>query len=421
MSMQSLLILGRQPALSLAELESLYGANKLRPVGQLAALIDVDPCLLAFERLGGAVKFAKVLAELNTINWEEIGNFLIHNSPKHSRLMPPGKMRLGISAYGFKQAPREVQRLAFNIKQSIRATKRSVRVAPNNDPALNTAQVIHNQLTGKTGWELLIVKDGSKTIIAQTVKVQDIAAYTRRDRQRPARDLKVGTLPPKLAQIIINLAAGPLPASTEQSICDSRAQKTDLKTSFADSVLLDPFCGSGVILQEAAIMGYNCLGSDLNPRMIDYAKANLKWLREIAQSPISANIAVTLMQRDATKDQWPLDPHKKLLVASEADLGKPFIKSPPAQEIEIARTKAQHLITKTLDNLARQIKTETRIALAIPAWRAADGHIITLPLLDHNSYDRYNRVSFQHVRDEQLIYYRPNQVVARTLLVLSKA
>ncbi|MCL4358073.1 hypothetical protein M1512_04260 [Patescibacteria group bacterium] len=421
MSMQSLLVLGRQPALSLAELESLYGADKLRPIGQIAAIVDVDPCLLAFDRLGGAVKFAKVLTELNTTSWEDVGSFLIHNAPEHSRQMPPGKMKLGISVYGFERAPKEVQKLGFNIKQAVRATNRSVRVAPNNDPALSTAQVIHNQLTGTNGWELLIVKDNLKTIVAQTIKVQDIAAYTRRDRKRPARDLKVGTLPPKLAQVIINLAAGPLPNNCIQTDYDACSQKPELKTYFANSLLLDPFCGSGVILQEAAIMGYNCLGSDLNSRMIDFAQTNLKWLREMPRSPLASNVAITLMQRDATKDQWPLDPYKKLIVASETDLGKPFARIPSPQEIETAVAKAQQTITKTLNNLAKQIKIDTRIALAIPAWRIAGGHTINLPLLDHDSYDGYNRVSFQHVRDEQLIYYRPNQVVARTLLVLSKA
>ncbi len=419
--MQSLLILGRQPELSLAELESLYGADKLRLVGQLAAVIDVDPCLLAFERLGGTVKFAKILTELDTINWEDIGNFLINNSPGNSRRMPPGKMRLGISVYGFKQAPREVQRLAFNIKQAVRATNRSVRVAPNNNPTLSTAQVIHNQLTGTNGWELLIVKDNSRTIIAQTVKVQDIGAYARRDRERPARDLKVGTLPPKLAQVIINLAAGPLPATTAQSVCDTRSPKPRSRAYCADSLLLDPFCGSGVIIQEAAIMGYACLGSDISPRMIDFAKTNLKWLREMPRSPLSLDPTITFIQRDATKDQLPLDPNKKLFIASETDLGKPFIKPPPLAKLETEIAKAQRSITKTLDNLAKQLGSGTRIAFAVPAWRMPDGHIINLPLLDHNSYSEYNRVSFRHVRDEQLIYYRPNQVVARAMLVLSKA
>ena len=54
---KSLCILGRQPALGLAELESLYGAENVRLAGTTAAFVDVDPFLLAFDRLGGSVKF----------------------------------------------------------------------------------------------------------------------------------------------------------------------------------------------------------------------------------------------------------------------------------------------------------------------------------------------------------------------------
>jgi hypothetical protein len=38
--------------------------------------------------------------------------------------------------------------------------------------------------------------------------VQDIDAYAERDFERPMRDAFVGMLPPKLAQIMLNLAVG---------------------------------------------------------------------------------------------------------------------------------------------------------------------------------------------------------------------
>jgi predicted HAD superfamily phosphohydrolase YqeG len=61
------MVLGRQPALGLAELESLYGGSKLTPVGNKAVVVDVDPCLLAFDRLGGTRKFCKLLTALDTV------------------------------------------------------------------------------------------------------------------------------------------------------------------------------------------------------------------------------------------------------------------------------------------------------------------------------------------------------------------
>src|SRR5487761_1448924 len=103
--MQSLLILGRQPDLGLAELESLYGADKLIPLNKHAVIVDIDPCLLAFDRLGGSIKFCKVLTELNTNNWPEIETFLCKVSPEQSKQMPAGKMQLGLSLYGFNLSP----------------------------------------------------------------------------------------------------------------------------------------------------------------------------------------------------------------------------------------------------------------------------------------------------------------------------
>ena len=76
--------------------------------------------------------------------------------------------------------------------------------------------------------------------------VQNISAYAMRDQKRPKRDAFVGMLPPKLAQIMINLALG-----------DQEPK---------DKLLLDPFCGTGVLLQEALLMGLKVYGTDLSQK-----------------------------------------------------------------------------------------------------------------------------------------------------------
>jgi hypothetical protein len=415
--MNSLIILGRQPALGLAELESLYGPDKLLPIGDTAVIVDVDPCLLAFDRLGGAVKFARVLTELNTVSWDEIGNFLVKSSPEHSKNMAPGKMHLGISVYGFYQTPKQVQQLGLKLKRAIHATGRSVRVAPNHEISLSSAQVIHGHLCGPNGWELLLINAGEQTVIAQTIKVQDIEAYTRRDRNRPARDAKVGMLPPKLAQIIINLSSGLLPAEAMLSVCDIPPDQPLPKLHFNQALLLDPFCGSGVILQEAAIMGYDCLGSDVDQRMVDYAKTNIQWLRKLPKSPLLDEVSTEILLADATNYRWP---RKPTLIASETDLGPPFGAFPSKTQLEAARNSCDRIVRGFLTNISKQIDSGTRICLALPAWQVSQTKLAHLPLLDSIEVIGYNRVSFRHSRDEQLIYKRPGQIVARELLVLSK-
>ena len=172
--MQSLLILGRQPALGLAELESLYGPEKVQPVGATtAALVAVDPCLLAFDRLGGSTKFCKVLTVLDTTNWKQIEKFLLQVSPGHSEHMPEGKMQLGLSLYGFKETPARIGATGLSIKKVIRKTGRPVRLVPTKTTELNAAQIIHNNLTGPNGWELVFVADGARTIVVTTHQVEE--------------------------------------------------------------------------------------------------------------------------------------------------------------------------------------------------------------------------------------------------------
>ncbi len=407
------MILGRQPALGMAELESLYGPDKLRPVGQYSALLDVDPCLVAFNRLGGSIKFCKLLTVLDTTNWKEIEKYLLKVSPEHSRRMPEGKMQLGLSVLGLDVNLRQLEVTGLSIKKAIKKTGRNVRLVPNKELELNSASVLHNRLTGPAGWELVFVRDGDKTLLAQTIKVQDIDSYSLRDRGRPKRDAKVGMLPPKLAQIIINLAVGQLSEDSLASICEIPAGATITKPKI-DQTILDPFCGTGVILQEATLMGYKLYGSDLEPRMVDYTKQNLAWLEQTyGLNPKVHNLEVG----DATNHNWPL---RIDFVASEIYLGRPFT-SPPRPEILVQTAADCNLILKKfLRNIAPQIEPGTRLCFAVPAWQAQAGQFKHLPVLDQIEEIGYNRVSFEHVRPEELLYYREDQIVARELLVLTR-
>lgn len=409
--MQSLLILGRQPLLGVAELESLYGADKVRFIGPKVAIVDVDPCLLAFDRLGGSTKFCKLLTVLDTTNWKAIERFLVDVSPGHAKTMPEGKMTLGLSVIGLAVPSRQLQATGLTIKKAIKKTGRNVRLIPNNSPELSTAQAAHNKLTSQTGWELIFIKDGNKTIIAQTVKVQDIASYTVRDRERPKRDSRVGMLPPKLAQIIINLAVGTLPTETLSSICEIPAGET-IPRPRIEQTILDPFCGTGVVLQEALLMGYDVCGTDINPRMIEYTEANIAdWLPHQYQYDGSIDIAVG----DATMYTWP---KKALTIACETYLGRPFTNQPSTDVLQQTVQECNLIIKKFLLNLHKQLKPGARLCIAVPAWQIANNRFKHLPILDQLTDLGYNLMVLEHVAPKDLLYYRPDQVVARQLVIL---
>lgn len=390
-SPMSICILGRQPALGLAELESLYGAECLQTLGHQAALLQLDPAQLAFSRLGGTIKVGKLLHRFTSTDWRAIEKYLTDTLPAHLDLLPEGKLTLGLSVYDLPVKPKQIEATALSLKKIIKKTGRPARIIPNKTAVLSTPQVLHNKLSTPLGWELFFIRDGNDVLMAQTTYIQDIDAYTARDQARPKRDSKVGMLPPKLAQIIINLATG------------SAVSK--------DTTILDPFCGTGVVLQEASLMGLGAYGTDLEPRMIDYTNANLAWLSERSGHHIQGTTQVA----DATMHTWSEHPFDH--IAGETYLGRPFSTSPDPATLREVMQDVNHIHKKFLQNVARQAKPGFRMTIAVPAWfvRGTIQHLKTLDSLEELGY---TRVSFVHAADKDLIYHREGQIVGRELVTL---
>ena len=383
---KTICILGRQPALGLAELESVYGSGHVKPGPQSTALLDIDGFEINFKNLGGTIKVARVLADIPSVHWPECLSYLKEKVPQNLNL-EDGKFTLGVSLYGFDATPGKINRDLISLKKTIKSAGFSSRIVPNKQPALSSAQVLHNKLTRRGSSELLLVKNGDKTILAQTIFVQDIDAYSARDQARPARDARVGMLPPKLAQIILNL---------------SQPEK--------NAIILDPFCGSGVVLQEALLMGFDVVGTDIDRKMVDFSDKNLDWL---AQRHEIGKYKLGLA--DATSFKWP----KFDTVASEVYLGRPFSSLPEKSTLKSVITDVNTITKKFLINLRSQIKPSVKFCIAVPSW--IDGkRVIRLPLIDQLTDVGYNRYDLVHVRSEDLLYFREGQTVARELLILEK-
>jgi tRNA G10 N-methylase Trm11 len=408
MSFQSIAILGRQPALGIAELESLSDADSIQVVGNLAVKLNASAHELAFSRLGGTIKLGQILTIIPSTHWSEIESYLISKSPENALLAPEGKLTIGISVYGLNVDERRINATALSVKRAIRAVGKSVRIIPNNTAALSSAQVIHNGLTKPQSWELLLIRDGQQTILARTLKVQDIEAYTARDQARPARDARVGMLPPKLAQIILNLATADTPPSP-------------------DTAVLDPFCGTGVVLQESLLAGFAVMGTDLEPRMVDYSIRNLTWLatnrtkfgfEEAIHTAIPNfspdNIQTIIQLGDATNFDWQPKPD---FIACETYLGQAFSAEPSPDKLAKVMQDVDTIHRKFLQNVCKQTAPGFRMCIAVPAWFTRSGvrHLNVLDSLDDLGY---NRIEFVHTDKTELIYHREGQFVGRELVVL---
>ena len=92
---------------------------------------------------------------------------------------------------------------------------------------IKNATTIHEKLI-EQGVEFMIFAGASYFTVAETVWIQDIESYSERDMNRD-RSMTVGMMPPKLAQMMINMAT---------------------RGEFG-TIVWDPFCGLGTTLIEA--------------------------------------------------------------------------------------------------------------------------------------------------------------------------
>jgi tRNA (guanine10-N2)-dimethyltransferase len=89
---------------------------------------------------------------------------------------------------------------------------------------------------------------------------------------------------PKFARAMVNLARAPI-----------------------GGVILDPFCGTGGMLMEAALLGYRPWGTDFDPRMVEGSRENLSTLGLEAELDV-ADVADAIDARDLRPDAIVTDP-----------------------------------------------------------------------------------------------------------------
>jgi len=230
-------ILGRQPELSLAELEQRFGSVNVRVFSDSAATVETD--FFDITTLGGVVKAGKIIAELEKTDWSRLSRDIVQ---RYARTFKgEGKLTLGISVYGQDVPAREVQRTGLALKQSLKKQGRSVRLVPNDGSALSTATSHHNKLgLSDNKVELMVVYGPKSVIVAESLGAQNITALAARDQCRPKRDAFVGMLPPKLALMMVNLSG-----ITHESRSGSALSESSSGTQLAASETPDSLETSG--------------------------------------------------------------------------------------------------------------------------------------------------------------------------------
>lgn len=236
--------------------------------------------------------------------------------------------------------------------------------------------------------EFSLLEDNGQLVIARSKWIQDADAWVLRDRKRPYQNIKRGMLPPKLARIMVNLA-----------------------THGEMVTLLDPFCGTGTILMEAALLGHPVVGSDLDPAAVKGSEANLAWLK--TRYPKLESNTFHLYSVDAVH----VDQHVQAIdsIATEPYLG------PLIEPQHLPRPDKLQDIARGLDKLYRGclrawhplLPAAGRVAMVIPAFHLGDKVIPTLGV------DAIKRLGYNI--ESQTDYSQKDAIVVRKITVLTKS
>lgn len=392
--MKYFFILGSNPALSTAELAAVFNHGGLSLIQKNIAILDTDSEIKPeiIKKIGGTIKFGLIREILDSFSEKNILKSLT------SFAMPEkngSKFNFGISYYGKTRI--NIKVLGMEFKKMLKQSGINSRWVISKDPCLSSVVVEQNKLTTDKGAEIAIIEFNKKMLLGKTIAVQPFKQLSFRDYGRPARDHRSGMLPPKLAQIMINL---------------SRAEP--------DSAILDPFCGSGTIITEAMLMGFkNIIGSDISEKAIQDSSDNAEWISAKFKIP---NSVFRIFKAGAARISEHLPPDSVGAIITEPYLG------PQRGKIEIKKTKAalEKLYSESLREFKKILKPNGKIIMAWPVFISAAGVATINP--DINGFiaadlvpePLQNSVFIKLTSRDSVIYGREGQKIWREIIMLEK-
>ncbi|MBI4032831.1 methyltransferase domain-containing protein [Candidatus Berkelbacteria bacterium] len=360
-------VLGRTPELSRLELEATLRRGGYRvdalTVASGVALVKVDPKPEKswFATLGGATKFGHVLGRVEAT--VDAVAAVIESAPT-----------VGLSVIGLSFDPLDLGR-ALKERELVRRY-----VLPAEGGILSAAQ------SKGIDHEYFILGNGNQVVVIIIDAVQDIDAFSERDRNLPVADPVRGMLPTKLARTMVNLGLGLVPTVKRP-------------------VLLDPFCGTGRVLLEAALCDAEVLGADIDPAAVNATQQNLAWAARqyhLAVEPDQV-IASSIEKLPAVLSHQSID-----VIVTEPTLGPPLRRQPSHQDVEriFAELESTYLVLFRAAN--QLLKPSGALVVVFPA--IGDRSLLDL-LVDR--IDKFGYHPLDSIRVE-----RPDSVVSRIITTL---
>lgn len=220
--------------------------------------------------------------------------------------------------------------------------------------------------------------DVGQEMVWQTVWVHDFEHWIKKDRHMPFANAKAGILPPKIARSMVNL----VPLMPEGKL------------------LVDPFCGSGRVLVEAAQLGYRVAGTDILQEQVQETVANLKSLG------FEAKVEVLDATHLSDKFQSNID-----TIVTEPFLGKPNLRP---DQIKYLVPGLQKLYLGCLKDWLKALKPGGYVVMVFPSFDTGKQVYKTSNVIDGKLELSYNLLK------RGILYSRPNADIRREIVVLQK-
>ncbi len=376
-----LFVFGRDPELSLLEVLSYFKArnieNKVKRYdnyGMIVSLNNLDFNKIISD-LGGTVKIGEVIYHGNKDEFEyELNKINIYTGKSN-------KIKYSIGICGKTIFDRGLIEEYFKR----RFKEEGLKLIYKKSLSLIPSKIIRSELI-EYGLDILLYDN----YIAKTIAIYNPLNYKERDLGKPEKDF-LKSISIRLAKILINIS-----------------QVKENQT------LLDPFCGTGIILQEALIIGINVIGIDKEEKSVSMTKKNLEWL--IKKYNIKNSYKLTKGDAQILSKFV----NKVDVIVTEPYLGPYIRKLPDNKEANKILEELYLLYSRFLIESKKILKNEGKIVIIFPRFRTISNKVFGLDkerLINKNGF----KVSEDFSVELPIVYSYKESRILREIYVIEKA
>lgn len=365
-------LFGNTPALSWLELKSLVPSSELLRENLAQTDLSRDEAVSTFPLLGGSVKLIEVTGSLNPEKkgaLDQIGDFLATKKTS-------GKLTFSLGIFGEDLLDISETDIKKHLRDNLSISSRFIE---HKQSGLSASVLLHQEKV----IEIVFLEVDGQVWLGQTIAVQDIDDWTKRDRRKPYADRKKGMLPPKVARMMVNIAG----------------QESD--------VIYDPFCGTGTVLAEALMTGHSLvIGSDLDGQATSGAEKNLSWLKN--EYNLSGEVKIFLSDVVQINKYSDLKNNPVDAIVTEPFLGKP---KPQLDQLDNIYKGLEKMYLGAFKVFKEILKNGGKVVIVFPM---VETYKTTYSL--KNLIDKLEELGYT-TTSEPVLYARQNAVVQRQIYV----